>query len=42
MVLVEQNAALMDTLTAGETLKFAASLKLARASYRERAYAVNN
>ncbi|KAJ0175724.1 hypothetical protein K1T71_008883 [Dendrolimus kikuchii] len=41
VVFVEQNADLIGTLTAGETLQFAASLKLASASHRERAYAID-
>ncbi|CAB3247949.1 unnamed protein product [Arctia plantaginis] len=35
-VLVDQDTTLIDTLTAGETLKFAASLKLPNMSHRER------
>ncbi|KAH9642939.1 hypothetical protein HF086_011296 [Spodoptera exigua] len=39
-VLVAQDTTLIDTLTAGETLKFAASLKLPNVSQRERTNAI--
>lgn len=41
-VLVAQDTTLIDTLTAGETLKFAASLKLPNLTYRERSNVVSN
>ncbi|XP_026732379.1 ATP-binding cassette sub-family G member 4-like isoform X1 [Trichoplusia ni] len=40
-VLVAQDTTLIDTLTAGETLRFAASLKLPNVSHRERNNAIN-
>lgn len=40
-VLVAQDTTLIDTLTAGETLRFAASLKLPNISYRERSNAIS-
>ncbi|KAJ8721393.1 hypothetical protein PYW07_002168 [Mythimna separata] len=41
-VLVAQDTTLIDTLTAGETLRFAASLKLPNISYRERSNAISS
>lgn len=41
VVLVSQHATLIDTLTAKETLQFAASLKLPSATHHERQHAIN-
>ena len=41
VVLVAQHATLIDTLTAKETLQFAASLKLPSANHHERQHAVS-